>query len=77
MTLAKPDLPAHHPQNVPLSEWSDGWLKLSVASHAGASFIMLRDDEKQAQKLPVSRDEMIDFLVSKGDIPAAGVTCDS
>lgn len=71
MVLARSDLPAHHPQNVPLSQWSDGWLKLSCAKDA--TYLLMHDDEKRKAGLPVTRDEMIDYIVADGGTPAAGV----
>lgn len=69
---ARPDLPAHHPQNVPLSKWSSGWLKMSVAGHVGVDFIVAHEHEKRAAGWPVTDAEMVDFLTGKGDVPAAG-----
>lgn len=72
-TLARDDLPAHHPQNVPLSKWTDGWLTLSVSSLTDATYMLLREGERRAKGWPVTREEKIALLVSKGDIPAAGI----
>lgn len=72
-TLARPDLPKHHPQNIPLDRWTDGWLKLSVAGHTVASYIALHDHEKRERGWPVTRADMIAFLIEKGDVPAAGI----
>lgn len=68
----RPDLPAHHPQNTPLSQWPDGWLTLSVASHTHPQYIALHADEKREHGWPVTREEMIQFLIDRGDVPAAG-----
>lgn len=70
---ARPDLPVTHPQNTPLHQWTDGWLKLSVAMHTDPYFIAMHDHEKRAKDWPVTREEMIAFLVEKDDIPAAGI----
>ncbi|BCB21969.1 hypothetical protein [Bosea sp. ANAM02] len=70
---ARPDLPVRHPQNVPLHQWTDGWLKMSVAMHTDALFLMAYDHEKRAKGWPVTREEMIALLVEKDDIPAAGI----
>jgi len=70
---ARPDLPSHHPQNVPLDKWTDGWLKMSVAGHICPTYIMAHDCEKAAKGWPITRAAMIDFLVMKRDIPAAGI----
>jgi|GEM_PF-5578507 len=72
--LARPELPATHPQNVPLDQWTEGWLKLSAGGHTGELYILMTDQEKQARGWPVSREQMIDFLIAKEDIPAAGIT---
>ena len=40
MTLAVPHLSAHHPQNVPLSRWTDGWLTMSVKGQTDVAYIM-------------------------------------
>lgn len=71
--LAASHLPAHHPQNVPLSKWTDGWLTLSVSGHTDVQYMLSTDAEKAAKGWPVSRQEKIDLLVSKGEVPAAGV----
>ncbi|WP_234053677.1 MULTISPECIES: hypothetical protein [unclassified Xanthobacter] len=70
--LARPDLPAHHPQNVPLTEWTDGWLKMSVCEYTDALYLVAHDEEKRARGWPVTREEMIALLVANGNIPAAG-----
>ena len=70
--LARPDLPHHHPQNVPLCEWTDGWLNLSVGWHTDASYLISSDQEKRERGWPVTRQEKIALLRAKGDIPAAG-----
>ena len=72
-TLPRPHLGAQHPQNVPLSEWNDGWLKLSVAHHTGTEFLLATDAEKRANGWPLTRAEMIALLIERNDIPAAGV----
>jgi hypothetical protein len=72
MTLARPDLPARHPQNVPLNEWSDGWLTLSVCQHTDPSFMIANEQERRRRRWPTTRQEMIDLLIDKGDVPAAG-----
>jgi len=69
----RPDLPAHHPQNVPLSQWTDGWLTLSVCNHTDPSYMGAHDHEKRERGWPVTRQEKIDLLISKGDVPAAGI----
>lgn len=71
--LARPDLPSRHPQNVPLSEWTDGWLVLSVCCHTDALYMTATDAERTERNWPVGRQAMIDLLVAEGDIPAAGV----
>lgn len=72
--LACPDLPKNHPQNVPLDEWTDGWLKLSIAGHLGVEYVWMNEAEKQSRGLPSSKAGMVAFLIEKGDVPAAGAT---
>lgn len=67
------DLPPTHPQNVPLSRWRDGWLVLSVCHHTDPTYMIATTEERKEYGWPVGRQEMIDLLVSKGDIPSAGV----
>ena len=67
------DLPTTHPQNVPLSQWRDGWLVLSVCSHTDPTYMIATDQERTERGWPVGRQQMIDLLASKGDIPSAGV----
>ena len=62
-----------HPQDMPLSDWPQGWLTLQVAYHVGAEYISMHEHEKQSKGLPVTRKEMIDYLVEQGDTPRAGV----
>lgn len=68
----RPDLPAHHPQNVPLSRWSDGWLTLAISGHLDVGYMLAHEQEKRDRVWPVSRAEKIAFLVDRGDVPAAG-----
>lgn len=78
-TRANPNLPAHHPQNVPLSKWADGWLKMEVGSilqNQGKCswYLLMHEPEKVRRRLPVTRQEMIDYIINNGDmIPAAGI----
>lgn len=71
--LPRPDLPKHHPQNVPLEQWNDGWLKMSVSCHVDPTYLIAHEHEKRERGWPVTRQEMIEFLVSKDDVPAAGL----
>lgn len=73
MKLAHPHLPAHHPQNVPLSKWPDGWLTLAVCEHTSPYYMVMHDYEKRRSGWPVTREEKIKLLIEKGDVPAAGV----
>lgn len=73
MPLAAPSLPAHHPQNIPLSKWTDGWLTLSVAGHTDVTYLTANDTERREKEWPVTREEKIAFLVEKGEVPAAGI----
>lgn len=73
MPLANPKFGPRHPQNIPLSKWTDGWLTLSVAAHIGASYVMATDSEKRARRWPASREDKIALLIVTGGVPAAGV----
>ncbi|WP_315922983.1 hypothetical protein [Mesorhizobium sp. SP-1A] len=61
-----------HPQDVPLNEWTDGWLQLSLANHLGAKYLFAHNHEKAENGWPVSHDEMVAFLIDKGEVPQAG-----
>lgn len=61
-----------HPSEVPLNQWTDGWLKLSVASHLEAQYLFLHDHEKKEKGWPASHEEMVSFLIEKGEVPEAG-----
>lgn len=61
-----------HPQDVPLNEWTDGWLQLSVANHFGAQYLFSHTNEKAKNGWPVTHDEMVAFLIDKGEVPQAG-----
>lgn len=51
----------------PLEQWTDGQLKFEVASQSNIpQYIIMFDEEKVNNSLPVSREEMIKFLRSKG-----------
>ena len=51
------------PYETPLAEWSRGWLVLECASVLGwAAYIIATDDEKREKGVPVTDDEMRDFL---------------
>lgn len=62
-----------HPQDVPLIEWTDGWLVLSVCSYTDATYMIATDEEKRERGWPVGRIEMIALLIRKDDIPRAGI----
>ncbi len=52
-----------HPKDVPLSEWKDSWLRLTVAGLCNQNeYIMMQDREKRMRGLPVTRDEMIKYI---------------
>jgi hypothetical protein len=51
------------PWNTPLGEWPDGWLKLEVASLSRMpEYLTMTDAEKHAAKLPVTAEEMREFI---------------
>lgn len=72
--LPRPDFAEGHPQNVPLDEWTEGWLKLGIAVHAGADYLWMNGGEKGRRGLPASKAEMVAYLAARGDVPAAGAT---
>jgi hypothetical protein len=52
-----------HPKDVPLDEWRDGWLTMTVASYLDLpGYVMMYDIEKKRAGYPVSRQEKIDFI---------------
>lgn len=61
-----------HPSEVPLNEWTDGWLTMSVASHLDVGYLFAHDHEKEGKGWPATREQKIAFLISKGDVPKAG-----
>jgi hypothetical protein len=53
--------------DTPLEQWSLGYLKFETASMLNCpEYIRLHDHEKRSHNYPVSREEMIQFLRSKG-----------
>ena len=51
------------PQEVPLSEWSDGWLAMEVASLLDEPlYLVTHYDEKLDRKWPATRQEMIVYI---------------
>ncbi len=49
--------------NKPYEEWSNGQLKMQVASALNDPYyIMMLDYEKEDRKYPISREEMIAYL---------------
>lgn len=52
-----------YPAETPIEEWSDGWLKLEVATIAkDATYLIMYDNEKRSAGYPVTREEMIAFV---------------
>lgn len=52
-----------HPKKVPLYEWKDSWLKMTVAGYARKpEYLALTDHEKKDRGYPVSREEMIEYI---------------
>ena len=57
-----------HPKDLPLEFWTPGWLKLEVASLADRpDYILMFDDEKREANLPVTTEEMRDFIRQQND----------
>jgi hypothetical protein len=49
-----------YPADTPIEEWSDGWLKLEVASILkDATYLIMYDSEKRTAGYPITREEMI------------------
>jgi hypothetical protein len=49
------------PKDIPLEQWSQGWLKMECASilrEREPCYLLLHDHEKREKKLPVTDDEM-------------------
>lgn len=54
---------ARHPSEVPLGEWSDGWLALEIARLADKpEYLWMHPAEKSEAGLPVSHEEMLEFV---------------
>ena len=51
---------------VPLRDWTEGWLKMEVAtlSHH-PEYPLMHDQEKRSKELPVTREEMIAYITAK------------
>jgi hypothetical protein len=56
-----------HPSKVALDNWSVGWLKLEVANLTkNPLYIIMTDEEKKTHNLPVTTEEMRDYIRNKG-----------
>jgi hypothetical protein len=56
-----------HPKNVSLDEWPRGWLAFEVANLSRKpEYITMTDIEKKAAKLPITVQEMRDYIRSRG-----------
>lgn len=52
-----------HPKEVPLYEWKDGWLKMTVAGYSKKpEYLVMTDQEKLNRGYPVTREEMIAYI---------------
>jgi hypothetical protein len=52
-----------HPKDTPLELWPQGWLVLEVASLLDRpEYVIMFDREKRSHNLPVTSDEMRDFI---------------
>lgn len=72
--LPRPDLPHRHPQNIPLSQWPQAWIVLEVSVLLDDDYYMvLSSSERENNNYPVTRDEMIKYIIENGKIPAAGI----
>jgi hypothetical protein len=56
-----------HPKNTASDDWPRGWLAFEVANLSRCpSYITMTDAEKEAAKLPVTIQEMRDYIRIKG-----------
>jgi hypothetical protein len=54
-----------HIKDIPLEEWPPGWLKLEVASILRSpDYIIMNNREKKDAGMPVSAEEMREFIKS-------------
>ena len=59
------------PKDVPLDQWTPGWLKMECASLLDTpGYIMMTDREKMQDGLPVSIDQMICFIRARREADA-------
>jgi hypothetical protein len=55
-----------HIKDIPLDQWPPGWLKLQVASLLGThEYILMHDCEKRSAGLPVSVEEMREYIKAR------------
>lgn len=60
-----------HPASTPLSEWSDGWLVMEVASLLDTpGYVMMSDTEREREGYPASRDQRADFIAARREADA-------
>jgi hypothetical protein len=53
---------------VPLRDWTEGWLKMEVASLSHhPEYSHMPDHEKRSKELPVTREEMIAYITAKSE----------
>lgn len=51
------------PRDIPLEQWTNGWLKFDVARKLDYPiYLVMHDHEKRQMGFPVTREEMIAFL---------------
>jgi hypothetical protein len=52
-----------HIKDIPLEKWPPGWLRFQVASLMGSpDYLIMTDSEKRKAKLPISFDEMREYI---------------
>ena len=57
-----------HIKDIPLEKWPPGWLKLQVASLMGSpDYILMQDHEKREANLPVSEEEMRQYIKAESE----------
>lgn len=60
-----------HPKDVPLSEWTEGWLKMEVASLLDTpGYVLMSDSEREQEGYPASRDQRADFIAARREADA-------
>lgn len=60
-----------HPKDIPLSEWSEGWLKMEVASLLDVpGYILMSKDERKRADYPSTRVGRMEFIAARREADA-------